>query len=584
MKLFDVPSTTVVVALVKLASFASLRAFNECSTMPGAYSETVRVVIVPLPPKEQSNKNINIPAGSEELIVQQVFLAGEAGQTLFFNASTDRPWLTVRPASGILPPQGTTLEVVADPRTLPNGTFTASIIVVVNGNAGRGVTANGGTTMTIPISVNLVTPVSPVQNKGATSEHAMIIPSVGHLDGINSHWQSDVRVTNAGFRATRYKLTFTPSGGTAQGVKQTTITVDAGATTALDDIIRNWYGIGSLGESASGMLEILPLDDPAAASLSTIASSRTYNVTEQGTLGQFIPAIRYPSFVGRSLSGALPQILSLQQLAQNASYRTNVGIAEASGNATSVLLSIFNANGNKLTEVPINLAAGEQRQLNSLLAQHNIELADGRVEVQVTSGSGKVTAYASVVDNNTRDPLLVAGTPLTQSSASKWVLPGAANLDNDVAHWRTDMRVFNYGAAPQPATLTFFPNGGGEARNANVTLDAGAVLTLDNVVRSLFGAEGLGGVVHLQTGAPANLIVTGRTYNETASGTFGQFIPAVTPDLGVGANERSLHILQVEDSVRYRTNLGLAEITGRPVTVEVQVILPDSKATPTVTR
>ena len=48
----------------------------------------------------------------------------------------------------------------------------------------------------------------------------------------------------------------------------------------------------------------------------------------------------------------------------------------------------------------------------------------------------------------------------------------------------------------------------------------------------------------------------------------------------VGKNDRALQILQAEDSVRYRTNLGVAEVTGKPATVEVQVFLPDSKISP----
>jgi hypothetical protein len=56
----------------------------------------------------------------------------------------------------------------------------------------------------------------------------------------------------------------------------------------------------------------------------------------------------------------------------------------------------------------------------------------------------------------------------------------------------------------------------------------------------------------------------------------------VTPDEALGAGEGTLHVLQVEDSSRYRTNLGIAEVSGKPVTVQVQVVLPDSKITPTV--
>jgi len=50
----------------------------------------------------------------------------------------------------------------------------------------------------------------------------------------------------------------------------------------------------------------------------------------------------------------------------------------------------------------------------------------------------------------------------------------------------------------------------------------------------------------------------------------------------VGRNTRTLNILQVEDSVRFRTNIGLAEMSGKPVRVEVSVTLPDSNVTSTI--
>ena len=50
--------------------------------------------------------------------------------------------------------------------------------------------------------------------------------------------------------------------------------------------------------------------------------------------------------------------------------------------------------------------------------------------------------------------------------------------------------------------------------------------------------------------------------------------------VSVGNGDRALQILQVEDSVRYRTNVGIAEVTGKGATVEVAVVLPDSKISP----
>jgi len=559
-----------------------VRAFTACSTEPGPYSIVIRVVIVPPAPATDKNPNITIPVGSTDLLVQQIFIPGTPGLTQFFTASADRPWLYVTPPSGVLPPSGVTLDVIIDPSELPNGTFIATIIV--NIDAVSSTLRTHGTTAIVPISVNLVTPVTPVSSKGATSQYAVIIPAVGHLSGINSEWQSDVRITNAGFRPYKYRLTFTPAAGIiGGGVKQTDITVDAGATTALDDIVRNWYGFGSLKDGESGMLEITPVDDPVNASLVTVASSRTYNVTQNGTLGQFVAAIPFPSFIGKAAAGGLGQVLSLQQLAQSNAFRTNVGITEGSGKNANALISIFNATGTKLLDIPQLVGAGQQLQLNALLLQKGIALDNGRIEIKVTDGDGKITGYASVVDNGTGDPLLVSGVPLGQAGATRYVLPGTVNLNTGFAEWRTDMRIFNYGTIPQTATLTFYPAGAGSTpRTAQVEARVGEVLALNNVVKTLFGGENLGGVVHVTTPQPASFIVSARTYNQTAAGTFGQFIPAVTVEQGIARGGKTLHILQIEDSSRFRTNVAVAEMTGKPATVEMQVILPDSKITPTI--
>ena len=60
-------------------------------------------------------------------------------------------------------------------------------------------------------------------------------------------------------------------------------------------------------------------------------------------------------------------------------------------------------------------------------------------------------------------------------------------------------------------------------------------------------------------------------------GNFGQFIQAVTPNEAIALGSRPLQILQVEESARFRSNIGLAEVSGRPVKVEITVIPPDSK-------
>jgi hypothetical protein len=203
--------------------------------------------------------------------------------------------------------------------------------------------------------------------------------------------------------------------------------------------------------------------------------------------------------------------------------------------------------------------------------------------VRVTNGDGKVTAYASVVDNKSIDPLLVSAVPVGGTTATRYVLPGVADLNTGSASWRTDMRIFNGGNAPQGATLTFHPQNNASAPlSAEITVNPGEVRVLNGVLQSLFNAHDVGGALHVVTHNPSQLTVTGRTYNQTANGTFGQFIPAVTSTDGANLASRALHILQVEDSVRYRTNIGVAEVTGNSAVVEITVNLPDGKITPKV--
>jgi hypothetical protein len=579
-------------ATTPTAFFYRVRALGGCSQTGGPFSSSERVVIVPIPPINTQDNSATIDINNKKIVVQTVFVPGQGPATPYV-ATTDEPWLTVSPATGLLLPQGITLQVSADPADLPNGTFTATIILTL-GTAGKLGALDTKPVVAIPVSVSVVTPVSP-STLSTPPANSLIIPSVGHLDGINSQWRSDVRITNTAPQKINYLLRFTPAGGDPTQIKQTQISIAAGDTTALDDIVKNWYGVGALGDAANGVLEVRPLNtsgkgapnaEDVNVSLVTVASSRTFNQSAGGTLGQYIPAIPFANFVGKPSGDTRAGTLSMQQIAQSSAYRTNLGIVEASGKPATVLVSVFDTAGRNLLDLPVDLKAGEQRQLNSFLAANNITLTDGRIEVKVTGGDGKVIAYASVVDNKTTDPLLVTGVPLAQTPARTFVLPGVADLSNGAANWRTDLRVFNAGPDAQYVTMTLYPQTGSASSDPisrSVPINPGEVTILDNVVASRFGITNMGGALHVDTLSDANLVVTGRTYNQVeGGGTYGQFIAAVTPADAVGKGGRTLNVLQVEDSTRYRTNLGIAEVSGKPATVEVSVFLPDAKFAPKV--
>jgi hypothetical protein len=552
-----------------------------CGGTAGVYSATSAVVVSPVTTTPSGGSaDVPVPLGSTDLVTFQIFVPGvpTAGKTgvqddaTTYAATTDKPWLTVTPPSGTVPPQGTTLTATGNPAGLPVGATTGTVTVTTNTNMPP---------VSTPVSISLVTPVSAV-GKGVPPASSLIIPGVAHLDG-SARFQSDVRLTNANNAATTYQLQYTPanSDGTVAG-KATKVTIDPQQTVALNDVVRDFFGVGAGTDSGGlGVLQIRALGSSSPLSFS---SSRTYANTAAGTYGQYIPAIPFSSFVAQSLGTKL-FTLSLQQVAESDRFRTNLGLVEGSGAPASGRIRIFNDGGTLLKEVPFSLRAGEYVQYNQFLKSQNIALEDGRIEIIVDSTTGAVTAYASVLDNKTQDPLLVEPMHLADANASRYVLPGMADLNNGAANFHSDIRLFNSGTEAVNATLTFYPiNNPAASKSVARFLGAGQVLAVDNALPSLFGVTADAGSILVSTGMDSSLVVTGRTYSNAATGgTFGQFIPAVSPDDARGAGQTPLQLLQLEESAQFRSNIGIAEVTGNAATVKVSAFLPDSKVTPSVT-
>jgi uncharacterized repeat protein (TIGR01451 family) len=581
--------------------FYRVRGVNSCNATRGQYSESIAVGILPVKATTTPNPTGATPVDNPQTTTYQMQICTTAGPSCSFvgavgqsfTASTDQTWLTVSPSSGIVPAGGIILTATANASGLGVGTNTAAVNVVFTspGSTSGGKTGqqSSSSRSTSNVSVNLVAPVAPTPSNTPPPD-ALIIPAVAHAAGLNSQFESDIRVTNTSPQPMKYQLTFTPTGetGITEG-KQTTIDIDPGKTVALDDVLDTWFGAGANATGASGALEIRPLTKSSTSvsssaqsglpNIVTFAMSRTFSVAGNGSMGTIVPAIPYANFIGKSLSAAAPSILSLQQISQNASQRTNFGLKEGSGQPATVLVSIFGSNGQRLGEFTQNLTGGQHLQINSMLARQNLNnVADGRIEVQVMSATGKVTAYASVLNNDSNDAQLVSPVSLSQNGSAKFVLPGVADLTNDAGKTQTDVRLFNASSNPVTATLNLFTTGSTQPQSQQITLAANEVKSLDNVIQATFGQTNIGAAaLHVTTAAPANLIATARTYVHTAAGTLGQFMSAVTPSNAITLGSRPLQLLQVEESNRFSTDVGIAEISGKSVDLEITIIPQDSK-------
>ena len=568
-------------AAVDTIYYYRIRAKSSCGTGFGPYSTVGRIRVKPS--TTTGNAQSTTSVGSQQIVLQMIFVPGTPGLTRHFNARTDKPWATVLPSSGDLPPEGTTLTLTADPRNLQPGSNQATVILDFTGGASGFVTVEDVTPVTsVPVSVSLVAPVLPT-GKETPPADALIVPAVASAKGLGgSQFVSDVRLTNTSAESARYNVLFTPSGTDGTRIaKQASIDVPAGQTIALDDVLRSWYGAGT--NPVTGVLDIRPLRTGASPSAltksrTTLGSSRTYNVTPNGTFGQFIPAVPFSQFAGKG------QTLTMNELSESTQFRTNLGIVEASGQPAGVHVTIYGASGKVSSSFDVGLQPGEQKQINQVLRANNVVSDNARIDVQVTSDTGRVTAYASVLDNRTNDPMLVSPKEFAKLAETRIVLPGIADLDTGFAQWRSDITITNGGSAPVTATLTYYPSGDpGNPKTATQTLAPNESKQFTGVLRQVFNTTNSSGAVQVTTASPSQLMVSGRTYSDTGNGTFGQFIPGVSEREGLGRDAGSLQVQQVEESNAFRSNLGLAELSGKPVTLEVSVIQPDAKVVPRVT-
>lgn len=566
---------------------------TSCNGSPGPYSATVSTVVLPpiVLTSDANDTNVVLPIGSTTPFSFTLTVPAHAGDS--FTATTDKPYITVSPASGRVPSDGIIkLTLTAAPSGLPAGASTATVTVITDNGlpslvGNRPVGTHAVTTVSTPVSVTLVSPVGP-GSKTLPPANALIIPVVTHVTGSSALFETDVRLTNASTSPANYQVTLTPAGtdGTKSS-KATQVTVGAAQTIALNDIAQTLFGLGGPGQATSGALEIRALNSSGR----TFASSRTYATTPNGTYGQFIAAVPFSAFATNASSLPIPggpppgsPVLSLQQVSQSAKFRTNLGLVEGSGSPANGIVNIYNDAGTKLGVYQFSLLPGEQKQLGNFIAANGgiQNLEDGRLEVVLQSATGAVSAYASVLDNITSDPLAVAPAQPADISATRYVVPGIADLNlTPTNNFHSDVRLFNGGTTTANVTATYYPQGGGTpvpATGGTISIAPGETKAFDNVLPSRFNVTGSGGAIVFTTPNNTALVATARTYTIADNGgTFGQFIPGVTPSEGVGAGDKPLQVLQLEQSARFRSNVGLSELTGNPAHVKVTLYSPDKK-------
>jgi len=232
----------------------------------------------------------------------------------------------------------------------------------------------------------------------------LYIPASARATGAeNTYWVTDVALANLTDRTAALNVAYLKKNHDNPAPVNASVILQAGQQLLLTDVFSSLFGL----ESANGALRIITSHPDVKV------TSRTYNAAgANGTYGQFIPA-----FDGSAATvPGLPAVLT--QLQQNDAFRTNIGLVNLTPYDVTVEIDLYRGSGNLLGPVSVDLAPYEMRQVDRVFNAIGAGTVDnGFAVVKTESDGAKVLTYASVVDNQSGDPiyvpsqLLLPGTP-----------------------------------------------------------------------------------------------------------------------------------------------------------------------------
>ncbi len=220
-----------------------------------------------------------------------------------------------------------------------------------------------------------------------------ILPASASASGAGgSLWKTRLALENSGATPVALSLYFLESGKDNSNAPAASVSVAAGELVVIDDVVKSSFGL-------TGKAGAVAID---SSSNQIRVTSRTYNVGGScGTFGQGISALRLGEMFAAGQTADLVPVFG-----DAVSFRTNLGIVNASALSATFDVRVIDSKGIEKTARPILLAPWSHTQINDLLAAWAISLggADGRILVTTSTSGVRFGAYLSVVDNGSGDP------------------------------------------------------------------------------------------------------------------------------------------------------------------------------------
>lgn len=378
-----------------------------------------------------------------------------------------------------------------------------------------------------------------------------VVQGVGHTAGVGgTSWVSDLTLHNPGDLPAQAAVWFWPNGTVNRRTHARLVAVAAGASVIARDVVAAWFG-----SSGSGTLGV-------TADREVLVAARTYNDAATGSFG-------HAAVVRRMFWTDPPRDWYTPMLGGGPSFRTNLGFANPFDHALTHGAELFRSDGASLGRVGTPL-----RSFESALAVDALAGAANANSYIHSILSYAEPLFAAVVDNRTGDAMAIA--PAT-AATGPLVVPTGAHLPGlGGTRWRTDLEVVNPALVTTHFTVALLPrdraNSAPDGRSFQ--LEPGRSVRFRDVLHDVFGCDG---AAALRITSDLPVVAGSRTYNDAAGGTFGDYVPAIPVSRAVPFGQRAwlLQLAQRGGSRGTRTNLGLVNTSGTPITVTARFFRPD---------
>ena len=425
-------------------------------------------------------------------------------------------------------------------------------------------------------------PTSVASVPGLPDTHEQLfLAGVGHAQGSVGLFISDLAIYpqvmrgDANFKTLTISdvdLYFTPLGGGTTS-KTTLAPVAPPSVAALGDFVGTVYGetsrIGSLQIRTPGYL---------GGEGAVGVSANVFNVSNKsGTYGTSIPVFKFGKFQCGAID--LAKKLYLTGLRKDASGHTNFYVQETCGINAKVTLDFYDPAGTKVGSTTTDVPPFAAVQLSSAVMPAG---AVSAIASHAAGSAGGFVAYATPVDELSGDTWAQVDWPNLRNynSNNTVVIPVAgATPGANNTYFRTDLSIMNTGSAAGAGTLRFY-NRNGETTDRTINLNALQTNTYVDVTTTLFGITTAHVGYLTFTPSAGNFVVTSRNYSTPvgSSATFGTAVPTVALSSALrsgqirrigGVEDASSDTVGALRGATYRSNFGLIETAGQPVTVKV---------------